>query len=67
MSWLQKLLPPKIKRDSAGAGPKKAVPEGLWSKCSACETVLYRTDVEKNLQVCPKCPHHGPRAAGSIV
>ena len=55
MSWLQKLLPPKIKRDTGG--PKKAVPEGLWSKCSACETVLYRTDLEKNLQVCPKCAH----------
>jgi acetyl-CoA carboxylase carboxyl transferase subunit beta len=56
MSWLQKLLPPKIKRDAGG--PKKAVPEGLWSKCSACETVLYRTDLEKNFQVCPKCAHH---------
>ena len=56
MSWLQKLLPPKIKRDTGS--PKKAVPEGLWSKCSACETVLYRTDLEKNLQVCPKCAHH---------
>jgi acetyl-CoA carboxylase carboxyl transferase subunit beta len=57
MSWLQKLLPPKIKRDSGG-GPKKAVPEGLWSKCDACETVLYRTDLEQNLYVCPKCNHH---------
>jgi acetyl-CoA carboxylase carboxyl transferase subunit beta len=57
MSWLQKLLPPKIKRD-VGGGPKKAVPEGLWSKCDACETVLYRTDLEKNLYVCPKCSHH---------
>ena len=56
MSWLQKLLPPKIKRDAGG--PKKAVPEGLWSKCSACETVLYRTDLEQNLQVCPKCAFH---------
>jgi acetyl-CoA carboxylase carboxyl transferase subunit beta len=58
MSWLQKLLPPKIKRDSGGGGPKKVVPEGLWSKCDACETVLYRTDLEKNLYVCPKCSHH---------
>jgi acetyl-CoA carboxylase carboxyl transferase subunit beta len=56
MSWLQKLLPPKIKRD--GATPKKVVPEGLWSKCDACEAVLYRTDLEKNLFVCPKCSHH---------
>jgi acetyl-CoA carboxylase carboxyl transferase subunit beta len=56
MSWLQKLLPPKIKRD-AGA-PKKVVPEGLWSKCESCEVVLYRADLEKNLYVCPKCAHH---------
>jgi acetyl-CoA carboxylase carboxyl transferase subunit beta len=56
MSWLQKLLPPKIKRD-AGA-PKKVVPEGLWSKCNSCEAVLYRSDLEKNLHVCPKCAHH---------
>src|SRR6188474_2820439 len=56
MSWLQKLLPPKIKRDSAA--PKKAVPEGLWSKCDSCEAVLYRSDLEKNFYVCPKCSHH---------
>lgn len=56
MSWLQKLLPPRIKRDSGV--PKKAVPEGLWSKCDSCEAVLYRTDLEKNLFVCPKCSHH---------
>lgn len=55
-SWLQKLLPPRIKRDSGV--PKKAVPEGLWSKCDSCEAVLYRTDLEKNLFVCPKCSHH---------
>ncbi len=56
MSWLQKLLPPRIKRDSGS--PKKAMPEGLWSKCDSCEAVLYRTDLEKNLFVCPKCSHH---------
>jgi len=56
VSWLQKLLPPKIKRDSGAA--KKAVPEGLWSKCDSCEAVLYRTELEKNLYVCPKCNHH---------
>lgn len=56
MSWLQKLLPPKIKRTDGGA--KKVVPEGLWSKCPACDSVLYRTDLEKNLEVCPKCNHH---------
>jgi acetyl-CoA carboxylase carboxyl transferase subunit beta len=57
MSWLKKLLPPKIKRDTGS--PKKVVPEGLWSKCASCEAVLYRTDLEKNLNVCPKCNHHG--------
>jgi acetyl-CoA carboxylase carboxyl transferase subunit beta len=56
MSWLQKLLPPKIKREAGG--PRKAVPEGLWSKCESCEAVLYRSDLEKNLHVCPKCNHH---------
>ena len=57
MSWLQRLLPPKIKRASVGAA-RKAVPEGLWSKCPRCETVLYRAELEKNLNVCPKCSHH---------
>jgi acetyl-CoA carboxylase carboxyl transferase subunit beta len=56
MSWLQKLLPPKIKRDASS--PRKVVPEGLWSKCDSCEAVLYRTDLEQNLFVCPKCAHH---------
>ncbi|HEX4885184.1 MAG TPA: acetyl-CoA carboxylase, carboxyltransferase subunit beta [Casimicrobiaceae bacterium] len=56
MSWLQKLLPPRIK--SSPGARKQAVPEGLWVKCPACEAVLYRTDLEKNLHVCPKCNHH---------
>ncbi len=56
MSWLQKLLPPRIK--STPGARKQAVPEGLWIKCPACEAVLYRTDLEKNLSVCPKCGHH---------
>src|ERR687896_527439 len=56
MSWLQKLLPPKIKRDTGAT--KKAVPEGLWSKCESCEAVLYRSDLEKNCDVCPKCAYH---------
>ena len=56
MSWLQKLLPPKIKRSPGAA--KKAVPEGLWLKCEVCEAVLYRADLEKSLNVCPKCSHH---------
>ena len=56
MSWLQKLLPPKIKRNVGIS--KKNVPEGLWSKCSSCESVLYRTDLENNAEVCPKCAYH---------
>ena len=56
MSWLQKLLPPKIKRSPGAA--KKAVPEGLWIKCEVCESVLYRADLEKSMNVCPKCAHH---------
>jgi acetyl-CoA carboxylase carboxyl transferase subunit beta len=56
VSWLQKLLPPKIKRSPGAA--KKAVPEGLWVKCEVCEAVLYRADLEKSLNVCPKCSHH---------
>jgi acetyl-CoA carboxylase carboxyl transferase subunit beta len=57
MTWLQKLLPPRIK--STPGISKKSMPEGLWIKCPACEAVLYRTDLEKNLNVCPKCGHHG--------
>ncbi|MSQ18659.1 MAG: acetyl-CoA carboxylase carboxyltransferase subunit beta [Betaproteobacteria bacterium] len=56
MSWLQKLLPPKIKRNDAPN--RKAIPEGLWSKCASCSAVLYSTDLEKNINVCPKCGHH---------
>ena len=56
MSWLQKLLPPKIQQ--TGSGPKKNVPEGLWSKCPSCSAVLYTTDLEKNANVCPKCGYH---------
>lgn len=55
MSWLNKLLPPKIKRE---APARKSIPEGLWSKCERCEAVLYRSDLESNLHVCPKCGHH---------
>ena len=56
MSWLQKLLPPKIQRTAGST--RKTVPEGLWTKCAACDAVLYSTDLEKNLNVCPKCGHH---------
>jgi acetyl-CoA carboxylase carboxyl transferase subunit beta len=56
MSWLEKLLPPRIRRTDPSE--RRSVPEGLWVKCPSCETVLYRTDLEKNLNVCPKCTHH---------
>lgn len=56
MSWFQKLLPPKIKRRESEA--KKSVPEGLWHKCPNCQSVLYHSDLEKNLSVCPKCAYH---------
>ncbi|KAB2308188.1 acetyl-CoA carboxylase carboxyltransferase subunit beta [Betaproteobacteria bacterium SCN2] len=55
MSWFQKLVPPKIK---ARREAKKSVPEGLWSKCPACNEVLYKADLHNNLEVCPKCSHH---------
>nr|WP_294839505.1 acetyl-CoA carboxylase, carboxyltransferase subunit beta [uncultured Methylotenera sp.] len=55
MGWLNK-LPQKIQR-VVGAD-KKTVPEGLWSKCSSCQSVLYRKDLEDNAEVCPKCGYH---------
>ena len=56
MSWLEKLLPPKIQPNERGE--RRTVPEGLWIKCPSCETVLYKTDLEQNIYVCPKCSHH---------
>lgn len=55
MSWLSKLLPPRANID---ANEKANVPEGLWQKCDNCSEILYHTDLDKNLQVCPKCNHH---------
>lgn len=55
MSWLKNLLPSKIRTETS---QKKGVPEGLWVKCLGCNEVLYRTELEKNLSVCPKCSHH---------
>ena len=55
MSWLEKLLPSRIRTEATG---KRGVPEGLWSKCNACGAVLYRAELERNLDVCPKCSHH---------
>lgn len=56
MSWLEKLLPPKIQPNERAE--RRTVPEGLWIKCPACDTVLYKTDLEQNINVCPKCSHH---------
>jgi acetyl-CoA carboxylase carboxyl transferase subunit beta len=56
MSWLEKLLPPKIQQTSPQ--DRRQVPEGLWVKCPSCETVLYKSDLELNQNVCPKCSHH---------
>ncbi|MFG6413855.1 acetyl-CoA carboxylase, carboxyltransferase subunit beta [Roseateles sp. DC23W] len=56
MSWLDKLLPPKIQQGDPA--DRRTVPEGLWIKCPSCETVLYKTDLEQNVNVCPKCSFH---------
>ena len=56
MSWIDKLLPPQIQQTDPAN--RKSIPEGLWVKCPACEAVLYSTDIEANLSVCPKCSHH---------
>ncbi|GMR08325.1 MAG: acetyl-CoA carboxylase, carboxyltransferase subunit beta [Gammaproteobacteria bacterium] len=55
MSWFEKLLPSKILTEG---GNKKAIPEGLWTKCTSCSAVLYRAELERNLDVCPKCDFH---------
>ena len=59
MSWLKKLMPSRI-RTEAASGRKRSVPEGLWEKCDKCGAVLYRPELEENLEVCPKCGHHMP-------
>ncbi len=56
MTWFEKLLPTRIRTDAATS--KRTVPEGLWNKCDACNAVLYRAELERNLDVCPKCAHH---------
>lgn len=56
MSWFDKLLPPKMQQTDPSE--RRTVPEGLWVKCPACETVLYKADLQHNINVCPKCSHH---------
>jgi acetyl-CoA carboxylase carboxyl transferase subunit beta len=61
MSWINKILPSIRSSGAADGTPGKqraSVPEGLWKKCPRCEAVLYRPDLERNLEVCPKCDHH---------
>ncbi len=55
LSWFEKLMPTSIRTDSSS---KRGVPEGLWTKCDSCNAVLYRAELERNLDVCPKCNHH---------
>ena len=55
MSWFENLLPSRIRTEG---GSKRNVPAGLWTKCPSCNAVLYRSEVERNLAVCPKCSHH---------
>ena len=55
MSWFQKLIPSKIRTEG---NRKRSIPEGLWSKCDVCSQIQYRAELERNLDVCPKCGHH---------
>lgn len=57
MSWLDKIIPNSVRSDGK-EDKRSSVPEGLWKKCVKCEAVLYRPDLERNLEVCPKCQHH---------
>lgn len=52
MSWIEKILP------RTQSSTKSNVPEGIWTKCGSCNAVLYKTELEKQLEVCPKCDHH---------
>ena len=54
MTWFEKIMPSRIKTERR----TRSVPEGLWIKCPSCDAVLYRAELERNLQVCPKCSHH---------
>lgn len=56
MSWFEKLIPTRVRIDSVNR--RGSVPEGLWVKCPGCQDVLYRAELERSLEVCPKCGHH---------
>ena len=55
MSWFEKLMPSRIRTEG---GTKRNVPEGIWVKCDACNAILYRAELERNLEVCTKCGYH---------
>jgi len=55
VSWLENIIPPRIKKSNS---QKKTIPDGVWVKCPDCDSVLYRADLDANMQVCPKCQHH---------
>ncbi len=55
MSWFKKLIPSRIRTEG---GTRRSVPEGLWTKCPKCEAVLYKAELERSVEVCPKCGHH---------
>jgi acetyl-CoA carboxylase carboxyl transferase subunit beta len=57
MSWLERLVPSVVRSEKRNQG-ESAIPEGLWKKCPKCEAVLYRPELERSLDVCPKCDHH---------
>jgi len=64
MSWLEKLMPKRIRTESTS---KRKVPEGLWDKCPKCGAVIYGAELERNLEVCPKCDHHFRISARSRI
>lgn len=55
MNWFKRLLPSRIRTETV---TKKGIPEGLWSKCESCGAVIYHSELERNLDVCPKCDFH---------
>jgi acetyl-CoA carboxylase carboxyl transferase subunit beta len=58
MSWLDKIVPSIVRDSDTKENSRSNVPEGLWKKCLKCDSVLYRPELERNLDVCPKCDHH---------
>ena len=58
MSWIDKILPTIRKDEPREQGSSSHVPEGLWKKCAKCESTLYKPELDKSLNVCPKCQHH---------